>query len=937
MNNIILRYRNIFFLGCFFLLIFENPSFGQTDSVLVIKNEKEKTVPFGTTPEWMVTGAGSQTKGSNLEKSFNVNLANRLYGEIPGLTIQQYNTEAGEDSPNMLSRGISTLFSNSILVIVDGFESSIENLVPEEIESITLLKDAASTALYGSRAANGVLEIRTKRGSNKALQVSFSTQHGIQSSYDLPPFLGSYDYARLYNEALENDGKAPVYSEEDLAAYQSGTDPYFHPDVNWYDEVLRKTAPIRNYNLSFNGGSETVSYFVLLNALSSNGLYKKTEDISDNSINSKYERYNIRSNIDIQVSSKIKANFNIAGAIINKDNPAGNSTAGIFSRLKKIAPNAFPVYNPNGSWGGNNLYSNPLGDIMESGFYSSDARTLQAMLKLTGDLRSITKGLSISGAVSFNDYFQSFSSKTRSYQRFSISENGAGDVTYNPIGENTSLTGNEGGSVKWRRYTLQGILNYNRTFGKNMLRSMLYISGDNYLLRNAETYDLTSFPYRHNHMGGRFSYAWNQKYIGEFSFGVSGSENFPKENRYGFFPAVSLGWIASEENFAENISWLDYLKVRASYGLVGNDDIGGQRFMYNSTYTYGSEYHLGTDNSSIYTIQESAYSNPNLTWEKSQKLNIGFDATILKHLDVTVDVFNEKRSDILAKPYATVPAFLGIELPDLNVGEVTNKGVEVSLFYKSNSQRDLVFSLEGSMWYAKNELTFYSEAPQLYDYMYRTGQMLNQPFGYEAIGFFKSEEDIAGSPLQTFSSEVLPGDIKYKDMNDDGIINQLDIHPIGNTETPTMTFMFRPTFEYKNFDFSMLLQGVAGRTVYLNGDFYQAFQNDGKIGEVALGRWNASNKENATYPRLSSENNANNFGVYSSFWQKNGNYIKLRNVELGYNLPDELMTKWGLLSARFFINGTNLFSLDHLEYSDPEIMNGYPPIRTYSIGCKIQF
>ncbi len=936
MINTLSRYKYAFFLGCVFLF-FANISFGQEDSVLVIKNEKEKPIAFGTSSDWMINGASSEAKGTDLEKTFTSNFANRLFGQLPGLTIQQYNTEAGEDSPNMFSRGISTTYSNSILVIVDGFESSIENLVPEEVESVTLLKDASSTVLYGSRAANGVLLVRTKHGSNRPLQVSLSTQQGIQSSYNMPEFLGSYDYAKLYNEALANEGKAPVYSEEDLAAYQSGSDPYFHPDVDWYNEVLRKVAPIRNYDLSFVGGSETVNYFVMLNALSSQGLYKKTEDISDNSINSKYERYNIRSNIDIKVSPAITANFKIAGAIVNKDNPAGNSTYDIFSKLRKIAPNAFPVKNANGSWGGNNLYSNPLGDIIESGFYSSDARTLQTMLKLTGDLSVITKGLSISGAVSFNDYFQSFSSKTRTYQRFSISEDGTGETIYNPIGENTSLSGNEGGSVKWRRYTLQGIINYDRVFGKNRVSSMLYLSGNNYLLRNADTYDLTSFPYRHNDAGGRFTYARDQKYVAEFSFGVSGSENYPKDNRYGFFPAASLGWVVSNEKFAEKLNWLDYLKIRASAGLVGNDAIGGQRFMYNSTYGYGEEYYLGTNNSNIFSIQESTYSNPDLSWEKSKQMNFGIDAVIAKRLSMTLDVFQEKRTDILAKPYATVPMFLGIQLPDLNVGEVENKGLELTLCYQSNTNSDFSYSLEGSVWYAKNELTYFSEAPQLYDYLYRTGKAVNQPFGYEAIGFFKDETDIAKSPIQSFSSKVLPGDIKYRDMNKDGVINQLDIHAIGDTETPTTTFMFRPSFNYKNFDFTMLFQGVAGRTVYLDGDFYKAFQNDGKIGEVALGRWNQSNKENATYPRLSSENNTNNFGVYSSFWQENGNYIKLRNVELGYNLPKSFMAKLGLSSARFFVNGTNLFSIDHLEYSDPEIMNGYPPLRNYSIGCKVQF
>lgn len=902
---------------------------------VVVENAKLQNIAYGVLPAWMTTGSVSVVKGSDLSKSFTTNLSNTLHGRLSGLTVQQYGSEPGEASSNLLSRGISTLYSNELLVLVDGFESALDNLVPEEIETISLLKDASATVLYGSRAANGVLLVTTKRGTNSPLKVSFSTQQGFQSASQLPEFLGSYDYARLYNKALENDGKAPLYTPADLEAYQSGSDPYFHPDVNWYDEVLRKTAAIRNYDLNFAGGSENVRYFVLLNTLTSQGLYKKTGNVSENSIDTKYRRYNFRSNIDIDVLKTLKAVVDIAGSVEDKDNPQNINSSSIFWSMAKIAPNAFPVYNPNGSWSGNNLYSNPLGDITETGFHSSNARTLQATLKLIQNLDFITDGLSITGAVSFNNYFRTFSSKTRQYERFLISRNSSDEIAYNKIGQNTSLTGNEGGSDQWRRLGFQTFLNYKRIFQQNVIDAMLLFATDNYKIGNANA--LTSFPYRHNNFGGRFTLANNKKYIGEFSFGVSGSENFAKSNRYGFFPAVSLGWIVSNEDFFDRNNWIDYLKVRGSYGLVGNDNIGGQRFMFDSSYSYGFGYPLGTTNTDYSSIQESALSNPGLTWEKARKLNFGLEASIANHFDLSLDLFNEDRYDILAKPYSSVPVYLGINLPDLNIGKVNNKGIEAMLRYHNSKESKFQYILEGNIWYAKNKLEYYSEAPQLYDYLYRTGNPVGQPFGYEAIGLFKDEADVSSSPVQSFSQNVQPGDIKYRDMNNDGLINELDVHAIGKTGNPNLNYSVQTIFKYKGFDLDLFFQGVSGRTVSLTGDYYEAFQNDGKVGPIALGHWTKETANSATYPRLSSENNQNNFGVFSSFWQRNGSFLKLRSAELGYSLPATFADKVGLLDARIFVNGTNLFSWDHLDYSDPEIMYGYPPLRTLSVGCKIQF
>ncbi len=919
-----------------YLSLLSNAQETEQDTVFV-EYGKIQSIAFGEQENWMVTGAISTVSGEELQKSFNSNLARSLSGRLRGLSVLQYGAEPGYDSPGLLSRGLSTFTSNKVLVIIDGFEGEFENLVPDEIASISLLKDASATAMYGSRAANGVLLVTTKRGKVGKLEVSLNLKQGFQSAVQLPEFLGSYDYARLYNEALVNDGKAELYTSDDLAAYQSGNAPYFHPDVDWYKEVLRSQAPISNYDLNFRGGSEAVRYFVLLSALTSNGLYKKTGDLSENSTNSKYVRYNFRSNVDIDLTQSLSATLNLAGSVEDKENPAGMSTSGIFSQMAKIAPNAFPVYNPNGTYGGSNLYSNPLGDIMESGFYTSNARTLQATFQLAQDLDILTEGLSISAAISFNNYFRGYSIKSREYARYSISKDAEGETVYNQIGQNTSLVGSEGGGDQWRQFALLSKLNYSRTFEQHHVNGILLVGSDNYVNRVGSVSTINSFPFKHNNFGGRFTYVNNEKYIGEFSFAVNGSENFAKDSRYGFFPAGSVGWILSREDFLQHNEFVNFLKLRGSYGLVGNDVIGGDRFMFTPVYDYSAGYHFGNTNSSVYGIHQGAYPNANVTWEKSKKVNFGIEATLAKNVDVVLDIFHEKRYDILAKPYGNVPGYLGIPLPDYNIGKVNNKGFEAMLRYSSNMDKEFQFAVETNVWYATNKLEYFSESPQLYDWQYRTGQSMNQPFGYEAIGLFQDQADIDASAIQRFSETVRPGDIKYRDMNDDGVIDELDIHAIGKSSLPDLTYSLKITLKYKGFDLDAFLYGVSGREVSLTGSQYEAFQNDGKIAPIALGRWTEQTKNSATYPRLSSENNRNNFGVYSSYWQRNGDFLKLGSLELGYTIPVTVSNRIGMENARIFVNGTNLFSLDKLDYSDPEIMSGYPAVKTVSIGTRIQF
>ena len=933
-NNIknIIYIRRILLVS---LLFGMNCSFAMAHTLRVdtlLQNDINR-VAYGIQPKWMTTGAVSSVKGNEL-KSFVPNIANMLNGQIPGLVVQQWGCEPGADSPAMNARGVNTYGSGTgLFIVIDGFQSTeayFQQLTPQEIESITLLKDASATAIYGSKGANGVLLITTKRGTSDKIKINFSIQSGFQQPLRLPEFLGAYDYATLYNEALVNDGKSPFYTPMDLEAYKTGNDPIFHPDVDWYGTILRKAAPITNYNFTASGSNEYFRYFVLLNVLDDRSLYRKAGNVSDFSKNGTYTRYNFRTNIDVKLSKRLQGAVTLGGTIEDKTNPGtSENTSGMFDLMSSIAPNAFPVYVSTGMYGGNSMYSNPLGDLMQTGYTSYNGRSLQAIFQLKGDLGFITPGLSVNGAVGFNTYFKSYSKKSRQYARYSVDRDNADEIIYTTYGQNTSLAGDESSSSQWRDYSLQASLNYNRTFnGLHNIDAIYLGSYNDYVVTG------TDLSYKNIAMGGRVTYSYDKRYIGEFSFGYNGTENFPKGHRFGFFPAGSLGWILSNEAFLKGNPILNYLKLRASYGIVGNDNIGGIRYMFDQYYD-GYGYHLGNSNNVQDGLVQGKLANPDVTWEKEKKFNVGFEATLVNKIDVSFDYFIQKRSNILSQPYRTVPDYLGISRPDINIGKVGNKGLETSIRYNGIGKKDLTYFVETSLWYAKNKVVYNAEAIQENEYLYGTGRIVGQPFVLEAIGFFKDEDDILKSPTQTFT-DVRPGDIKYKDQNKDGKIDSNDYYPIGYTSMPQITVGLHGGITFKGFDMDIFFQGAANRTVYCGGKYYHAFQNDAKVSSIALGRWTPETAETATYPRLSSENNLNNYQA-SSFWQKNGNFLKLRSLEIGYTLPFQLSRKINLEKVRIFANGTNLFSLDHMDgFTDPETMSGYPALRTISFGLSIQ-
>lgn len=898
-----------------------NAQDNQTDSCIV---------NFGynySLPEWMTTRSISTIGTDQLDKSVTTNFGNKLHGRLPGLTVSQTNNEPGVETANLFSRGIGTFGSErDVLILVDGFESSYDQLLPEEIETISLLKDAAAVTMYGMRGANGVLLITTKKGKEGPLQIDFSAQIGFESPQRLPDFLGAYDYAMLYNEALTNDGLPTRYSDYDLGAYQSGEDPYLYPDVDWYDVVLRDVAPVSKYNITFSGGRKDIRYFVMLGYQNRSGIYKKTADKTDFSSNSNNDQFNIRTNVDIDLSNRLVATINMGVTLANKSNPAGYTTDGIFNLISLIPPNAFPVYNPNGTYGGNSTFTNPWGNMLETGSYTSNYRTFQSAFKLKYQLDMITEGLSVSAAASFNDRFRGYSSKSRTYDRYSISDI-SGNIEYRKFGEPTSLVASESQYDHWRNMGFQTFLNYQKHVNDNLIDASLGYDMSDYTVPGERT------SFKHLGVNGRFSYAHHMKYIGEVSFGYYGSNGYKEGKRFGLFPGVSLGWIVSNEDFLKNNAVVNYLKLKTSFGISGNNALGSQRFRYEQYYIASGSYIFGNQSEGGY--RESTIANPDLTWEKKKEINVGFDATFINCLNFNFDLFWQNRYDILAYPANMIPGFAGMWVPNLNVGKVNNKGFEAQIGYQGKLANDLIFSADLNMWYAKNEITSTPEAIKENQYQLTEGKRVNQPFLLEFVGFFENESDIDNSPFQNFG-EVQPGDMKYKDQNSDGIVDERDFYPIGYTNIPELTMGLNLGLEYKNVYFNTFFQGVTNRSVYLSGNNFYAFQNNGKISSMALNRWTSDTHESASYPRLSSQNNLNNFRG-SSFWQRDGSFIKLRNIEFGYHIPKTLLNRNGIKDATLFINGTNLVTWDHVKIADPEILTGYPAMSAFNIGAKIQF
>ncbi|QDH81119.1 TonB-dependent receptor [Echinicola soli] len=900
------------------------PSYGQ-----------KTNIAYGTEQALRVTGAMATVNGEALQKTFVPTLSNTLFGRLPGLTVMHGSGEPGYDEPNLLVRGLGTLNDASPLVMVDGFEASFDQLSAYEIESVSVLKDAAAVALYGMRGANGVLLVTTKRGSAGDTQIGFNVRTGFQKPTRLPEFVNAYQYAGLYNEALSNDRLPLRYSEEQLEGYRSGADPYLYPDVNWYNQVLRESAPISDYNLTFSGGSDNTRYFILLGYLQNQGLYANTDGDRKENSNAHFERVNFRSNIDIALSPKVAASLDFGGRIEDRYFPNYDGP-GLWENMARYPAGAFPVRNPDGSWGGTTVYpDNPVASVLGRGYTSSHDRNIMANLRLSEDLGDFVPGLRFSQALGINNWHRGNYNRTRSLAFYELLPGeGTEDYRYIQRGLDTGFTVNESGNDQWNRLSLQVGLDYQKKWDSSDLSAMLMYHQDVLFVGG------NNVPYAQQRLMGRLAYGVKDTYFTELTFSYSGSERFEKGSRFGFFPALSAAWVASNEDFLKGSNVLTFLKARASVGLAGNDQFGGSRFAYTQDFYYSGDYRLGADNNSIGTIVEGPLANPDIGWEKDLKFNLGLDGQLFKKLDVNVDLFYNRRNNIPIDGSNIYPGYLGVTAPYLNFGTVHNRGFEVNLLY-NGSFRDGGYYLGGSISYAKNKIMDMQEITYPESYMQRTGHAIGQPFGWLADGFYQEDDFNADGSLRdgvvsSAFAPVRPGDIKYRDLNGDGTVDQNDETAIGNPWQPVVNYSFTLGVNYKGFDLEALFYGLAGRDVSLNGTYFWALQDDANIGVNALGRWTPETAGSATYPRLTTLPNQHNYRP-SDFWQASGNVLRLRNVELGYTVPESLTGKIKVDKVRVFANAVNLLTWDDMEMVDPESYGGYPPLKSFNLGLSVQF
>jgi TonB-linked SusC/RagA family outer membrane protein len=904
-------------------------------------------VGYGQQKKISVTGALSSISVKEIERFPSASLSNAISGKLPGVLSRQSIGEPGYDGAQVYIRGIATIGSGrSPLILVDGIERpNFDFYNSQEIESFTVLKDASATAVFGARGANGVILIVTRKGEVGKPKISLRSEIATQTFQRIPQYIDGYEYASLMNEGLLNTGGTARWTDAELQKFKDGSDPYFYPNVNWEDVILKKSSKQSITNLNVTGGSTNVRYFVNLGYVMQDGIYK-VDDLEKFNTNANLKRYNFRSNVDMDLSKSFSLELGVGGNVQYRNYP-GSSSWNIFDAIRLTAPISYPVTNPDGSPGGVGVFigTNPYGQATQTGYQSQDYSTLQTNLNVKWNLSElVTNGLSLNARFGYDRYTTNLITRGKTYtsKQYLGKDPVTGEDRYTIFREETPLGYSLGSSAQRALYAEVGV-NYNRSYGKHNLSALI--------LGNARDYaDLTagdaiaSLPYRRLGLVGRTTYNYDNRYLAEFNAGYNGSENFPDGKKFGFFPSISAGWIISGEKFW-NIPVIDQLKLRASYGLVGNDQIG-QRFLFLtkvSTTSPSAVFGLNPVNVPGAGISEDRIGNQDVTWEKSLKTNVGIDLSMFKgQLTLTADYFTEKRSDILIDR-RIIPQYTGIlpaSRPYGNIGVVKNRGVDALLELKK-STKNVFYSFRSNFSFARNKVIENDEPFPQYSNLSLKGLPIDQQRGLIALGIFQNQEEINNSPQQTFQVNVRPGDIKYQDINGDGKIDANDVTSIGYSRLPEIMYGFGGTVAYKGFDFSFYFTGAARTSIVFDGQTIWPFQDGQGVGSVLReyydNRWTPATP-NGKYPAVGAANSPNNF-LYSTLWLRDASYLRLRNAEIGYTLPAKVTKKAGINTIRVFANGTNIYTWDNLKIVDPEANSGsapgYPLSRGINFGAQI--
>lgn len=945
-------------------------SVGDRSSITVQLKEDTKSLEevvvtaFGATQkkETMV-GSIQQVRPAEL-KVPSSSLSTSFAGRMAGVIAIQRSGQPGADGADFWIRGKSTFGdATGVLIVLDRVEissSDLNALDPEVIESFSILKDATATAMYGTRGANGVMIVTTKSGQDLLKPIiNFRLETSMSQLTSVPEMVGGVDYMKLYNEALTTRGiTTGLYDDTKIRATEQGLNPLVYPNVDWYNEMFNKNAFAQRFNFNIRGGKKAVTYFMSASVKHDAGNLKSlSKDYFSYNNNINVMRYDFVNNLSIKATNTTKISLGLNVSLRDWKGPSAG-VDGIFSMSREASPVDFPIVYPARNdkeiytlWGGmsggiyNNGYRNPVAEYVV-GYKKQFASTVNANIRLDQDLKMVTKGLKLHVLASFKNWSKTETTRKAGYNQFEIDQynEATGEYTLSRVGnEQKTALNTEGAATGDRRIFIQAYLDYKRKFGVHDVNAMLLYNQDQ-LDNNKPDNLLSSLPRRKQGIAARLSYAYDDRYLAEVNFGYNGSENFAKNNRFGFFPSIALGYNISQEKFWEPISnVISHFKLRGSYGLVGNDGIN-ERYAYLEDIVLSSDkwkYTTGVNqNVNLQGPVWNRYYNPNLTWEVGKKLNVGFDMQLFHQVNLNFDVFKEIRSKIYMQKVNTLPDFIGTGETKIyeNSGKMKNVGFDIALDYNKQITKDFFLSFKGTLTYAHNTILERDEPPfQLYPNLSSVGYSRGQHLVYVADGLFRDQADVDSHAEQTLGYIPQPGDIKYVDQPDangncDGIINTNDRVYMGYPEDPEIVYGFGPSMKYKNWDFSFFFQGAARTSILMSG-FHPFGKNAtrGVMKFIADDYWSESNPNpNAAYPRLTRDTNANNT-VNSSYWLRNGAFLKLKNAEIGYTFK----------MFRAYLNGSNLLTFSPFKHWDPEMGGGsgmkYPTQRVFNIGIQFTF
>jgi TonB-linked SusC/RagA family outer membrane protein len=922
--------------------------------------EEVVVIGYGEKKKITVTGAVSTISHDELVKSPSASIGNSLAGKITGISSVQTSGMPGGDEAQLFIRGVGTLNDASPLTIVDGVERPFTQIDPEEIESISILKDASATAVYGVRGANGVIIVTTKRGEVGKTKISVTTSFGVQQPTKIIEKANSYIYGMGHNERALNDGNGEdnlVFSPEMLDVFKNGGS-LIYPDIDWFDYVMKPLAAQSKHNITISGGTEKVRYFISLGYFSQDGQFKNFDRLYDGNFG--YDRYNYRTNLDIDVTKSSLLKVSIGGRAEIRNRPRAKNE-GLFKQANWAQPFAGAGI-VDGKWISSSQdyigieMKDALTGYYGMGFDNATKNFLDFDIDFIQKLNFITKGLEFKVKASYNTNYTHTIYRGSSAARYEpmlltddngdniLDENGEPTIGLRKISDEGNLA-YDYGTGKARNWYAESSLSYNRTFGDHDVSGLVLYNQRVLHYPKFNNNNMSDFDIPRTTLGlvGRLTYNYKTKYLFDINIGYNGSENFPEDKRFGFFPALSAGWIITEEPFMQDIGFIDYFKIRASYGEVGNDKLQGNRFLYlpdtwNPNQT-GYNFGIGSSQNQPGAI-ENKLGNPNVTWERAVKKNIGINAKFFgAKLGIEFDYFHDRRDDILITRN-TIPSYVAANLPAVNMGIVENSGYEAQISWDQKFS-DFSYYIRANASFARNERIFWDEIPQQWDYLYRTGTPIGQRFGRVFDGFF--EETMETNPNITHPDQgpVYPGDVRYVDLNNDGVINDFDEKAMGYPDTPEYTFGLNMGFRYKNFDLSSTWTGAANTSRLLVAYFREPFggQNRALMQYMYDDRWTPE-AENPLYPRFSVNSGTNNYSD-SDLWLKDASYIRLKNVEIGYTFKSSFLKRIGLQNVRAFVNGLNLLTFDKLEILDPEAKprsaGDYPIIKVYNTGLKFNF